>query len=144
MGEVPCLSKDEDPCCRSPPAVFYPSKLCLVQGCLGNTGGTNIGQPFGNKSPFNTSDPGQASNGGNEGRTSEGQRTLNCPPGSSVSSTCTGTQCVVACGNGKQVEMECPLEGVNTSTTNWPNGSSTTTATCGEKFDPPACFPFCS
>ena len=42
-----------------------------------------------------------------------------------------------------QVEMECPLEGVNTSTTNWANGSSTTTATCGEKFDPPACFPFC-
>ena len=48
---------------------------------------------------------------GNRVTTSEGQRTLMCPPGSSISSNCTGTQCVVA---------------------------------CGEKFDPPACFPFCS
>merc|ERR1711934_375084 len=80
---------------------------------------------------------------GNGGTSSGGQKTLNCPTGSSVSSSCTGTHCVVACGNGKQVEMECPLEGVDTSTTNWPNGSSITTATCGEKFDPPACFPFC-
>merc|ERR1719222_795439 len=77
------------------------------------------------------------------GTSSGFEKTLNCPPGSSVFSSCTGTHCVVTCGNGKQVEMECPLEGVNTSTTNWPNGFSTTTATCGEKFDPPACFPFC-
>merc|ERR1712105_122421 len=41
------------------------------------------------------------------------------------------TQCVVECGNGKKVEMECPDEWINI------NGS---TATCGKK---PACFPFC-
>ena len=44
-----------------------------------------------------------AVNEGNGGTTSGGQRTLNCPPGSYVSSSCTGTHCVVACGNSKQV-----------------------------------------
>ena len=58
-----------------------------------------------------TNNSGTNNEGGNGVTTSDGQRTLTCPPGSSISSNCTGTQCVV---------------------------------TCGEKFDPPACFPFCS
>ena len=37
------------------------------------------------------------------GTSSGFEKTLNCPPGSSVYSSCTGTHCVVTCGNGKQV-----------------------------------------
>ena len=38
--------------------------------------------------------------------------------------------------------MECPKEGLDISTTIL-DSKRTTTITCGEKFDPPACFPFC-
>ena len=44
-----------------------------------------------------------AGNGGFGGTSSEFEKTLNCPPGSSVFSSCTGTHCLVTCGNGKQV-----------------------------------------
>merc|ERR1712179_379740 len=64
------------------------------------------------------------------------QITVDCPSGSSINGTCVGTHCVVACGNGKKVEMECPEGGINIE------GS---TATCGEnkKWEPEPCFPFC-
>merc|ERR1712112_89871 len=82
---------------------------------------------------------GQPMNNGGTSRqawSSGDQITVDCPPGSSMASSCSGTHCVVACGNGKKVEMECPQGGINIS------GS---TATCGEnkKWEPEACFPFC-
>merc|ERR1712243_109376 len=62
------------------------------------------------------------------------QKTVDCPPGSDINGTCDGTHCVVRCGNGKKVEMECPEEAIKVS------GG---TATCGKKLEFPPCFPFC-
>merc|ERR1712112_625431 len=68
------------------------------------------------------------------------QITVECPPGSSINGTCVGTHCVVECGSGKKVEMECPEGGIKI------DGS---TATCGKKVEFPSglefppCFPFC-
>merc|ERR1712025_708738 len=83
--------------------------------------------------PFCDKEGQPMNNGGTsrQARSSGDQKTVDCPPGSSMASSCSGTHCVVTCGNGKKVEMECPDEWINI------NGS---TATCGKK---PDCFPFC-
>merc|ERR1712025_335065 len=83
--------------------------------------------------PFCDKEGQPMNNGGTsrQARSSGDQKTVDCPPGSPINGTCVGTQCVVTCGNGKKVEMECPDEWINI------NGS---TATCGKK---PDCFPFC-
>merc|ERR1712098_962582 len=83
--------------------------------------------------PFCDKEGQPRNNGGTsrQARSSGDQKTVDCPPGSSINGTCVGTQCEVTCGNGKKVEMGCPDEWINI------NGS---TATCGKK---PACFPFC-
>merc|ERR1712025_1476439 len=83
--------------------------------------------------PFCDKEGQPMNNGGTsrQARSGGDQKTVDCPHGSSINGTCVGTQCVVTCGNGKKVEMECPDEWINI------NGS---TATCGKK---PACFPFC-
>merc|ERR1712121_248624 len=77
-------------------------------------------------------------NGGmsRQARSSGDQKTVDCPPGSSMTGTCVGTQCVVTCENGKKVEIECPEKGIDI------NGS---TATCGKakKVTFAPCFPFC-
>merc|ERR1712105_492925 len=59
--------------------------------------------------------PQPMNNGGTsrQARSSGDQKTVDCPPGSSVNGTCVGTHCVVDCGNGKKVEMECPDEWIN-------------------------------
>ena len=46
-----------------------------------------------------------ADNGSNGGMRSGDQITVDCPPGSSMASSCSGTHCVVACGNGKKVRQ---------------------------------------
>merc|ERR1712058_65784 len=95
----------------------------------------NMWQEVGARSllPFCDKEGQPMNNGGTsrQARSSGDQKTVDCPPGSSINGTCVGTQCEVTCGNGKKVEMECPDEWINI------NGS---TATCGKK---PACFPFC-
>merc|ERR1712112_272201 len=70
---------------------------------------------------------------GNNGADNGETKTLDCA-GSSMTSACTGTHCVASCGNGKKVEMECPEEGIKI------DGS---TVTCGKKWEPKPCFPFC-
>ena len=66
------------------------------------TGGDN-GSNGGRSS--NGSDGSNGSNGSNGGTNSRDEKTLICPLGFSVFSSCTGTHCKVACGNGKQVSQ---------------------------------------
>merc|ERR1712025_566054 len=79
--------------------VLYPAFLLLLLALSAQS------QPLGNNG---------ADNGSNG---------VDCA-GSSINGNCDGTQCVVTCGNGKKVEMECPEGGINITAG---------TATCGEK-----------
>merc|ERR1712133_94288 len=114
---------------------IYPAFLLLLLALSAQS------QPLIKDKPAN--EQGDQNNGADNGinggrsrqaRSSGDQKTGDCPPGSDINGTCVGTRCVVECGNGKKVEMECPEEAINVT------GG---TATCGKKLEFPPCFPFC-